>query len=373
MTLPAGLRLHALGVGTLAASPLTLLLEQLQGQTSQPLGNFTLTETRFDRNVVILDSRTLQAGAWGQLKMWPPPGPGAGNPFNYGSLQEMPKPLATSHDGCFVTLPRSFLALGRDYTFAASFPEGAMPWQLDMGRYPPSGSISGTIVANSMGTSFNGGVSDEFSQTHPNSHVTPCGRYRLVNPPASSGEGAGIEVRTVENNRELFRMGRPEFDHQDFDGYDKVKTQTIARRLTVLADDGPLVVLALGGRLLQIVSFDIPRIAQQLAPNEFHVTSQPPAWVMAGSRLEYQIAVNNPPAVAGFQLRDLAAGASLSSEGRLVYLAPQVTQPTRMQIPVEIRGKDGQTVIHTSTFFVLPRVPAKPAPPATPRPRPDSI
>jgi hypothetical protein len=340
---------------------LTLLLEQIQGQTSQPFGNFTYTETRFERSVVILDARTLQGGGWAQPRIWESPGPPAmGNPFNFGGLREQPRQLATAHNGCFITLPPLFLALGKNYSLAARFAAGAVPFTLQSDL----GSINGMIVSNSTGSTFNGGVSDGFQ--HPGgSHVTPCGRYRLVNLP-SPDSSAAIEVRTVENNRALFRMARPDLDRNEFNG-DNYEAR---RRSMVVADEGPLIILAGGGRRMQIVELNIPQLAQQFAPTEFHVTSQPTPCVMSGGSLDYQIAVNNTDAVSTFRLRNPVAGAALSPEGRLTYLAPQVAEPTRMQIPTEIEGKDGQTVIHNVTIFALPPLSPKPSPTPVPRQNP---
>ena len=365
MTLPNGLRMHALAIGTHAASPLTLVVEKIQGQAAEHWGGLSLTLTQFDRGIVVLNSHTLQTGSWAQPILWQEPRQQAlaGNPLNVGSLTERPYPLPCSHSGQFVTFSHIFLALGRGRSVAAPFPDNAVLLALHHGLYPPSGSISGMRVANSAGTIFNGGISDEFNMKNPGAaHVTPCGRYRLVDISGSSEGGDALEVRTVENNRELFRLGRLAIYRRDFDGIN----EQVRRRVTVLGNNGPLVVLAGNGRLLQVVDFDIPRLALELKRTEFHVTSQPAPCVVAGSTLEYQIEVNNPEAVPTFRLRNPTSGVTLTPRGRLHYSAAQVTKPTRVQISTEIESKDGQTILHEFVIFVLPAAQSN-APPAPTR------
>jgi len=365
ITLPNGLRLHGFAVGRAAGSPLTLLLEQIQGESSGQLGDLTLTLTYFDRDVVVVDSRTLAATGWAQPRIWTDDGklPIAGNPYNFGALSTAPRPLAVSHNGLFITLPQIFLSLGRAQSLSVLFPPRAGPLGLEAGLPPPTGSISGAIVANSLGTVFNGGISDNYtSQGLSKTYVTPCGRYRLVTHPPTQGSNESITVQTVENNHALFDLGRLDFNDRNFDTIDN----HAPRRLFLAGDSGPLLLLGGAGKVIQLVDFDIPRLARELLPKAFHVTSQGPPSVMAGGSFDYQIEVNNPAAVASCRLRSETPGATLTAQGQLHYLAPQVTQPTRVQISTEIEGKDGQTVIHEIPVFVLPLPRAAPAPAPTP-------
>jgi len=136
----------------------------------------------------------------------------------------------------------------------------------------------------------------------------------------------------------------------------------------MLGDDRSLAILARGGRFLQLVELDIPRIAKEFRPTEFHVTSQASAVVMEGEVLEYQVAVNNPDAVAGYRLRSEAPGIFLSSEGLLRYTAPaKVSSPTLVTLTVEVVGKDGRTLVHQFPVFVLPM------PQPDPRPEPATV
>lgn len=379
MTLPNGMTLHAIGLGTAATSPLTLVLQEIQGRSVEQFDNFTVTTTRFERNAVVLDNRTLQASGWGQPKLvgWKE---GAGNPYQFGSPSVTPLRLPTSHSGQFVNLPGAFLALGRSLSVTSPFTDalGGMNMARRMGLFradptPPTGSISGAIVGGSNGVTFKGGIGDEFSNREASfCSATPCGRYRLVGlPQDGEDESNPIEVRTIENDARLFHLGRLASFRNAFGQANRSGQDW--RWAQMLGDNGPLVILAGTGKLLEIVDCDIPRLAKELLPSAFHVTSQAPACVAEGGVLEYQVAVNNPAAVAAIKLRDETPGATISPQGLLRYTAPaKVSGTTRMTLCVRLDGKDGQTVLHEFPFFVLPlqqQAPVKPGA-ATPPPIP---
>lgn len=380
MTLPNGMTLHAIGLGTAATSPLTLVLQEIQGRTVEQFDNFTVTTTRFDRNAVVLDNRTLQASGWVQPKLvgWKE---GAGNPYKFGAPGATPLRLSASHSGQFVNLPGAFLALGRGLSITSPFPDalGGMNAAKRQGIFradptPPTGSISGAIVGETNGGVYKAGLGDEFSNRGATfCSVTPCGRYRLVGlQPEGEGESNPIEVRTIENDAKLFHLGRLATFRNAFGQPNRFSQNW--RSVQMLGDNGPLVVLAGDGNLLEIVDCDIPRLAKQLLPGSFHVTSQAPACVAEGAVLEYQIEVNNPAALASIKLRDETPGATISLQGLLRYTAPaKVGSPTRVTLCVRLDGKDGQTVLHEFPFFVLPlqqQAPVKPGA-ATPPPIPD--
>ena len=129
-----------------------------------------------------------------------------------------------------------------------------------------------------------------------------------------------------------------------------------------------MVILSGDGKSLQVADFDIPKLAKEFLPAEFHVTSQAVPCVMERGSLDYQIQTNNPEAVAGFTLRAETEGATLSSAGLLHFNAPrQVTAPTKVNFSIEIAGKDGNTVLHEFPVFVIPFPKSAPAPkPAAP-------
>lgn len=181
--------------------------------------------------------------------------------------------------------------------------------------------------------------------------VTPCGRYRIVQISGSGDDDDGhLEVRTVANNRPLFRMARFSLHRRELDN----SRETIERQIKMLGDNGPLVLLAAGGHALEIVDCDIPSLAQTLNSTSFHVTSQAPPAAKSTVPVDYQITVNNPGAVATYRLRNPTPGVALSPQGLLRFTAPDVTVVTRVPISTEIEGKDGQVVLHEFPIFVLP-------------------
>ena len=355
MTMPGKLRLNAIALGADRSSPLTLILDEIQAQAPEQFGDTTFTATRFDRSIVILDSSSLRGGAWAQPKLLAESGDRAfeGNPYHFGIRSEKPVRLPASYDGLFISLPQVFIALGEQHSVAARYPDertelGAM----SQGAKPPRGSLSGMIVSNGMGATFTGGIGDKSGNTEGGTlDVSPCGRYRLVRANVQNGQGWVIEARTVQNNRAVFRTGRIALARQQFEHAEGSTKFDVS----MLTPAGPMVILAAGGKSLQVVDFDIPKIARQLLPAEFHVTSQAAPCVMEGGSLDYQIQTNNPDAVAGFKLRAETEGATLTSGGLLHFNAPkQVAAPTKVNFSVEIAGKDGNTVLHEFPVFVIP-------------------
>ena len=141
------------------------------------------------------------------------------------------------------------------------------------------------------------------------------------------------------------RWSAPEFDGSN---------EKIRRRLMALGDNGPLAVLAGGGRILEVIDCDIPHLAQVLNPATFHVTSQAPPAVMSAAAFDYQIQVNNPSVVASYRLREQTPGATVTPQGGLHYVAPAVTALTRVQLSTEVIGKDGSSVAHDFPVFIFP-------------------
>jgi hypothetical protein len=102
-------------------------------------------------------------------------------------------------------------------------------------------------------------------------------------------------------------------------------------------------------------------LAAEVDPASFHVTSQPGALVFAGGTYEYQVAVNNPAALASYKLLQNVAGLTLSETGLVRYVAPAtLTQPTRIDIDIQLVNKNGTNVRHQFPLLVVPRnVPAQ--------------
>lgn len=275
------------------------------------------------------------------------------NSYGYGTTLERPVRVPASRDGQFVSLPHIFLTLGDKLSVAARYPDpNAGLLSMFEVSNPPRGSLSGMITTDGGGNVFTGGVMEGRVIMDGNVlGVSPCGRYRLVRKNPKNGEGWVIEVRTLENNKPLFRTGRFVLARLPFElGGENPRFQ-----VSLVAPAGPLVICSGGGKYLQVVDFDIPSLAQQILPTEFHVTSQAAPCVMEGGSLDYQIQTNNPGAVARFKMRAETDGATLSTAGLLHFNAPkQVAAPTKVNFSIEIAGKDGNTVLHEFPVFVIP-------------------
>ena len=132
--------------------------------------------------------------------------------------------------------------------------------------------------------------------------------------------------------------------------------------IQLLQDDGPAVIRSRGGRLLEFVALDIPRLALELAPDNFHVTSQPMPVLFEGGTYEYQIQVNNPALVSGFKLREAPPNATVSQTGLVRFSSPQnVRAPLQLSVSIEITAKNGRAVVHQFPIVVLPRTLPAPA------------
>jgi hypothetical protein len=124
----------------------------------------------------------------------------------------------------------------------------------------------------------------------------------------------------------------------------------------LLGDHGPLCTLNPDGTLLQIADLDVPAIARQLAPQEFHVVSEPVALVMEGYSTTYQIRVNNPDAVQTIRMHHPTPGVKVSPTGLVTIEAPMdISGQAKIDVSIEIVGKNHQSVLHGFTVYVLPR------------------
>jgi hypothetical protein len=138
-------------------------------------------------------------------------------------------------------------------------------------------------------------------------------------------------------------------------GFNPTVTQNHGRRAVMLGEQGPLAILSDSAQVLQLTDFNIPAIAKELLPTEFHVVSQPTPCVIESTTMQYQVLVNNPAAVRTCRLQTAVPGARISSQGLFVYTAPQRTpKMTQVQISIELVGVDGKSVLHEFPIFILP-------------------
>ena len=358
MTLPEGSWPQWLSLGTDQGSPLVLVLGV---HPTTPPGTASRTSPPPNQKVVVLDSNTLREDGWTQ-----PAPPAPKDPLRWvfsdiGSENDNRAPalLPSSHNGRFVSSAGGFFTLTPQATFAARYPDPGPGKRFDYsGDLPPRGSISGLIMADRNGNVFLGGVQVRDDSSAQQALLTPCGRYRVVTRVHGGVKAEPIEVCTFENNHPLFRVGR--FPLRPVE------------HVFMAGDQGPLVLLDKEGKHLQLVELNIPELAKEMCPAEFHVTSQCPPCFADGTDFEYQVTVNNPDAVAGYRLRTETPGTSINPTGLFRHAGPdQVTAPTRLTFSVEITGKDGRVVLHQIPVIALPASPPATVPPAEPA-SPDS-
>ena len=119
------------------------------------------------------------------------------------------------------------------------------------------------------------------------------------------------------------------------------------------------------------MDLDIPRLAAEITPDKFYVTSQPMPILFAGETYEYQVEVNNPKLVSAYKLREPPPNATISANGMLRFTSAQsVNAPSRVQLSIEIAGKNGYTILHNFSMIVISRQLPSPPPQTKPKQTP---
>lgn len=376
LNFPANVSLAGIGMGTEPANPLTLAVAVKQsaapilpgGKRSQlaaeptRLGDQILRSDLNDTVVTIRNSQTLQAaglaqpvelpsmfGAFGSTE------PIVGQTDRLRGYFNRPVTLPASQNGIIVNLPRHLLAITPARVFVCPFGEqDRSGLEFSAGWGMPGGSISGLMATSPRGT-FKGGWPvgrREEGITLSELGGTACGRYRLLRATGGNSEDACLEIRASENGVPLLLVARLPYLFQP-------------RRIVGLGNDGPLAILDQEGQRLQILDFNLPAVMKELAPDEFHVTSQPRPCAVPGTALQYQVEVNNPAAVQTYRLQNAVPGAQLSPQGLLQYTPPTTgAEGQKTSIAIEVVGKNGRGFLHEFPIYILPT-----RPPATPPPR----
>lgn len=358
ISLPADVSLEGIALGEHRNQPISLFLVRRKNERSTQLGELNITTWQTGRAMVVLNSETLRSGAWAQPRVWthgsdPAAAQEALNLLTFG--QKFPRRIVGSHDGSVLQLRSYFGLITPKISLVAPYPESRNQSSgLYFSSYSAEGSITGLVATNSRGEVSQNGVIEQDSM---NALGTPCGRYFLVGVDSSSG-ARSFEVRSIENRQPIFRLNRLAVLRSN---PEQGQFGSVAG-IQVLQDNGPAVVRSRGGKLLQFVELDIPHLASVVAPDNFHVTSQPSPILVEGGTYEYQVEVSNPGLVTGYKLREPPPNAAISPSGMLRFSSPQnVSAPTRVPISIEIAGKSGNTILHNFSVIVIPR--QLPAPP----------
>ncbi len=373
LNFPEKLSLAAIGVGTAPDSPITLVVKVTQGRETLRLGDFIISGTRYGTIVTVRDANTLQTAGWAQ-------------PLSFNDLMnkpdesnwqsiflsgDSPRVLPTSHSGRVVWLQSHFLALSARLSVAFPIPQKDSN-RTEFGHIfdgrgrQPTGSISGLTAIASDGVAFKGGINVPWerpdNETREALGGTPCGRYAMwhVSSRRGGNDGCVLEIYLSENSRPLMRVARLGF----FADSQFVYWGKNGRHSAMLGDEGPLALLDKTGRALQLVDLNIPQVMKSLAPEDFHVVSQPVPCAVEGSRMQYQVRVNNPDVVASYRLQTNVDGAVLSPEGLFQFTAPTTAaEPKTVTISIEITGKNKKVLLHEFPIHILPGQ-NRPKPPA---------
>jgi len=356
LTVPANVKLDALGCGIDPASPVTLVLSLQAGAAMTRIGDYTITEKTYQQRLLVMDGRTLQTAGWtqpvtvAQMLHQPEPQADSMSQVLMGIFPTAGHPLTlpVSRDGHIVDLGRHFVVVTPTYAVIHPYGNNDFGDMLqNWDRVGPTGSLSGLMAISVRGEVYKSGVKVGAGSSNVSFGGTPCGRYQL-----STAGDSGLDVKLAENGQSLMLATRFDF----LDSSSTVLVRGGGRRVAMLGEEGPLALLSGSGRGLQLVDLNIPAIAKELLPTEFHVISQPTPCVVEGGTMQYQVRVNNPAAVRAIRLRSPAPpGARITPQGLLIYTAPaRTSKQTQTQISIEIVGTDGRVILHEFPVYILP-------------------
>ncbi len=323
LVIPKWVTLTSIGMGTDRTSPLVLGLDMAMGDTwGVPAGQRYFSDVAVSPSHTVeanvfaaLDSMTLKGGDRMQpISLTQMLGQGETNsvPGNMSTVGGEPVQLAATYNGMIVNGYGSFLVLTPNYAIDC-------PGQLPQpsGGLPDTPSISRRYI-----------LRDD---------APPGGKSRMV-------------IHLAENGQALMGVARIPFPPDPF------LYSATPRQCVLLGDHGPLCTLHPDGTLLQIADLDIPSLTKELAPQEFHVVSEPISLVVEGFSATYQIRVNNPDAVQTIRMHRPTPGVSVSPLGLVTIEAPmEISGQDQLDISIEIVGKNHQSILHEFTVYVLPR------------------
>jgi hypothetical protein len=364
LTLPADVRLDGIAFGNEVAHPISLFLVKEAKQGLVQLGTLNSIAWQGNSGIAVLHSETFQGGGWMQPQVWtdgtlPNNAEHALNLSGFG--RDFPMRVAGSRNGSILSLRTHFalitprFSMVVPYSSARDYGSGIYAHQT-----AAEGSITGIVATNSQGgVSKTGIVSNDLGS---GTRATPCGRYIL----AEISDQRTFEVRSLENRQPLFRLNRLAALRADRETI-RAGVVSVNQVLQVLQDNGPAVIRSRGGKLLQFIDLDIPKLASQVTPDRFHVISQPMPVVVEGGVYEYQVQVNNPNLISGYKLRDPLPNRSISPSGLFRFSATQtVHAPTRVPLAIEIFGRNGSSIVHEFSIMVISRKLPSPATRSTP-------
>ncbi|MDI1313817.1 hypothetical protein [Prosthecobacter sp.] len=329
--LPDSARLVGLAVGETAAGPLTLALQEANRGS-----------------LLVLDKQTLTATKWAPHM---PAGPLVTTQLLAEMLRKTtPVQIPASSDGRLVLLPGGVLMISAALTMDFSNASRAQSWsgiQL-LNERSTAPKIDGLFSAGrgfSLGYSYSNVPMDDKGNV-----LSHCGSYYTSSKTVD--HGTKINFFATDDARLLLRLDCVElldFPDAQVEGSDR------HRQVVPMGEKNLVTVISRGGSTLQVVALDMVAVTRAINPGSAHVTSHPNPIVLEGRTLDYQLAVNNPAGVSGYELRDAIPGASINNLGRFTFRAPaKLEKHMQLNIVIQIRLKSGVTALHKFPIYVLP-------------------
>lgn len=357
LTMPGSTKLTAIGVGSLSTGPVTLFLEGVIARERYMDLDGIYTFSYLSHALRIVDMETLREGKWAQFAPYEGPGKDIDTQgvlqFYHGGASVLRLP--TSSDGRVVVFPSGRLLVTPTIT-------------TDCPSIPPTPiSPSEPLVASSTGDRIFesaqlhvAGMNGQNINYPLKANMSPCGNYvaqtqDILNAPKKR---MAVSILSTENLEPLLQL--PELDILKVTrNFEQNRTEM---QLYPMGDKNLLTLLSKDGSTLQIIDFNLPEVYKKVLPESVIVTSHPFPAVAAGNTMTYQIQVNNPEKVAGYQLRNPVEGAQVDSTGKFSYKAPQeVGAPMQVNVVIDLKLTNGQSISHTFPISVIsPKT--KPAP-----------
>ena len=354
--MPGTAKFYGLGVGVHPAGPLTVLIEE-KVLINQP--GYLPTATAMECFALVLDKQTLAVGKWAPYNGQRKPGESTSIIQNIlHGLRSAPGQIPTSDNGRLLSFPTGLVmispALSVDFDYSKHPIEVvrahlARDWAIDHQSSPAAiASPTGGRVFWNSAMYFNNYPSFDIGTWMDGLGVSRCGNY-VAGLKNENSDRYNLRLFSADDGRPLLNLAGLDLLKIE-DGKQDVKHQ----QLCLLGDKNQVVVLSRGGKLLQVVDFDLAAACQTINPDSAYVTSHPFPIVAAGRVFSYQVTVNNPAVVSSYELRDQVPGASIDAQGLLTYQAPpQLAESQQINIPILIRFKNGETALHQFPIYTI--------------------
>ncbi|WP_395739922.1 hypothetical protein [Prosthecobacter sp.] len=364
--MPGNARLFGLGTGTTPEGPLTLLRVE-NVRLNQP---GYAADFKVDRTFVsIVDKQTLAPGRWAPYRYVEKPG-------RWTSIVEGVHPekrpvyIPCSQDGRVLNFPNGMIMISPGITVDFNYhrnPQDVQDsniWRYDLRLGSEKNPVAiaspkgGRMYASGM-VFYNNYHAFKVAETSRYHGISSCGNYIATLKTDISHtvpeSGQEITLYSAADARPLLNIGGLDLlrVRDDKNPHD---TGIADERplVTPMGDKNLLVLLSRGGTVLEGVDFDFERVCRMVNPATACTTSHPAPVVAEGRTLEYQVTVNNPDAVSGYELQDTTQGATITPQGLLTFQAPDdLEKSQQLKISIRIRFTNGETAVQTFPLCII--------------------